>query len=452
MNIVAKVNTSMSVNISVNTKKKKNDHTYYQIFLSFVIYHNTKAINGGLISTSLGCKVADWNLAGKRMTGGTKGEREHFNSQLLEKLNTARLTLERFEATNKRTLRGAGDVTDVIKGPVYSALSGKPRRGTKNNIQSKFALHTIDYMLEKKLASKKLSDKRQKNYQYAIRHLHAFFNGLPAKGMEQTKSKTPLVPDITSKDMKRFKQWYKAEYPGYKTTTYFSQIIAVFNFAVFKEDENEDKEVQCIEKSPCYNGFRENEKPEEYVCMTRADVVAIENLTGLSESDERMRCSLLLLYYTGMGYGDLLSVNTFHIDLREGLIRKRRNKNDVLFVTGITSKCKKMMDYLLLTKPQDKDNHFGLPSIEHAIDTFNTIALRAGIVGKKVKTYTPRHSFAVHFRNDGCSLDVLQKILGHEPEDITTKVYAPVTDELVKKAFDEIEQKRTSDELKCKSA
>lgn len=140
--------------------------------------------------------------------------------------------------------------------------------------------------------------------------------------------------------------------------------------------------------------------------------------------------------YTGMGYSDMVAFD-YEKDVveRDGrfVVINRRKKSDGDF-------------YLVLMKPAlailEKYN-YKLPYMENQpYNDYIKVAVATAGIDKSISSHSGRHTFATMALNNGISMEVVAKILGHS--DIrTTKIYAKILNTSIDNAFDTLESKIT---------
>lgn len=140
--------------------------------------------------------------------------------------------------------------------------------------------------------------------------------------------------------------------------------------------------------------------------------------------------------YTGMAYADMMAFD-YDKDVveRDGrfVVINRRKKSDGDF-------------YLVLMKPALailEKYGYKLPYMENQpYNDYIKVAVATAGINKSISSHSGRHTFAIMALNNGISMEVVAKILGHA--DIrTTKVYAKILNTSVDNAFDVLEAKIT---------
>lgn len=160
----------------------------------------------------------------------------------------------------------------------------------------------------------------------------------------------------------------------------------------------------------------------------------------------RDRAILEVLYSSGIRIGELLGLETHHVDLTEKTLTVRRGKGRKERVVPLgTGAAKYLVEYLEKIRPRHGKNHpeeralflncSGLPlsgqSVRQAIRAYR---IGAGIE-KRVSPHTLRRSCATHLLSQGADIRYIQELLGHGSL-VTTQVYTRVLPIEVKKTHD----------------
>jgi len=137
--------------------------------------------------------------------------------------------------------------------------------------------------------------------------------------------------------------------------------------------------------------------------------------------DTRQLLVVQLLFDSGMRIGELLRVSLKDFDKKNRTIILRRTKGQQLRVvpygehirTTLTQYIKAIgyfPKHNLIESYKVKGQPISLRGLQHII---RQVAKRSGIK-KKITAHTLRHSYAVHFLNNGGHLPQLQVLLGHK--------------------------------------
>jgi len=144
--------------------------------------------------------------------------------------------------------------------------------------------------------------------------------------------------------------------------------------------------------------------------------------------DVRQLLVVQLLFDSGMRIGELLRVSLKDFDKTNRTIILRRTKGQRLRVVPYGDHIRttliqyiQMLGYFpkhnLIESYKFKGQPISLRGLQHIV---SQVAKRSGI-NKKISAHTLRHSYAVHFLNNGGHLPQLQVLLGHKH--ITTTLH-----------------------------
>ncbi|MDK9709020.1 MAG: site-specific integrase [Desulforhopalus sp.] len=196
-------------------------------------------------------------------------------------------------------------------------------------------------------------------------------------------------------------------------------------------------------------------KRNRYLSVEEAGTL-LETLRRHSEQTYRMA---LVSLNTGMRFGEIASLRWQHIDIKSRTIKVMDPKNSENRMVFMTDAIFEMFEGLEKEKPdklvfpsrvggiQSDASH----SFHRSVDE---LGLNDGIDDRRLKVvfHTLRHTAASWLVNQGITLPVIAKILGHKTLQMTER-YSHVNDESVKKAmatFDQQQTKKDNEETKYK--
>jgi len=144
--------------------------------------------------------------------------------------------------------------------------------------------------------------------------------------------------------------------------------------------------------------------------------------------DVRQLLIIQLLFDTGMRSGELLRLQIKDFDRERRTITIHTAKGNKLrvipygeYIRTTLHDYVRMLGYFpkgaLIESYKEKGQPLTLRGVQHIV---REIAKRSG-VRKRVHCHTLRHTYAVHFLNNGGHLPQLQKLLGHD--NITTTLH-----------------------------
>lgn len=170
--------------------------------------------------------------------------------------------------------------------------------------------------------------------------------------------------------------------------------------------------------------------PNPRIAKYHTDVLDRQEMQQLFRvcKDVRQLLILQLLFDTGMRSSELLRVQLKDFDKTNRTIIIPKTKGGVLRVVPYGEHIRttlkayiQMLGYFpkgaLIESYKEKGTSLSLRGLQHIV---REIAKRSGI-NKRISCHTLRHTFAVHFLNNGGHLPQLQKLLGHKH--ITTTLH-----------------------------
>jgi len=156
---------------------------------------------------------------------------------------------------------------------------------------------------------------------------------------------------------------------------------------------------------------------------------------------------------TGLRYGEMQALTFSDIDFKRQLISVEKTYNEITKISGnpktrsskrrIACNARTLMlikEYRKITGKYDKsDNIFvnmnGIPMRNQGFNKKLCEAARVLEINKTLTSHTLRHTHTSLLFQQGISLDIIARRLGHESEDITRKIYLHITKKLQEQDF-----------------
>lgn len=184
-----------------------------------------------------------------------------------------------------------------------------------------------------------------------------------------------------------------------------------------------------------YKGLHfERGKFEKRKYLTEKELEMVRSCKINVPAIERVRDLFLFQCYTGLAYADFEKFD-FEKDVEE--------KNGKYIIADRRKKTNEDYKIVLLTPAIEvlKKYDYKLPIISNQKYnvSLKVVAQYAGI-NKNITTHMGRHTFAVFALNNGVSIEIVAKMLGHT-NIRTTQIYAKVLNSEVEKSFDLLESK-----------
>ena len=157
---------------------------------------------------------------------------------------------------------------------------------------------------------------------------------------------------------------------------------------------------------------------------------------------QRNLAILEVLYATGTRVSELINIKLEDINFSEKQIKVlgKGNKERIVFLgeyavdaledylnDGYLFLNKYNLDYVFL-------NHLGNKITRRGIEDILNKLIKKTSIDKKISPHMIRHSFATHLLNEGCDLESVQEMLGHENISATA-IYTHVTDDRIKEIY-----------------
>ena len=157
---------------------------------------------------------------------------------------------------------------------------------------------------------------------------------------------------------------------------------------------------------------------------------------------QRNLAILEVLYATGTRVSELINIKLEDINFKEKQIKVlgKGNKERIVFLGEYAVDA--LQDYLndgyLFLNRYNLDyvflNHLGNKITRRGIEDILTKLIKKTSIDKKISPHMIRHSLATHLLNEGCDLESVQEMLGHESISATA-IYTHVTDDRIKEIY-----------------
>ena len=267
-----------------------------------------------------------------------------------------------------------------------------------------------------------------------------------------------LAPeDATTRDIKRFLSWLKSE-RGYAPNTIRTRYSAVSEYYkdlsdVVDDLENPVEDVRVADFAPPTTK-REEVTKEERVWLSKEEVT--ELVENVPAPTVRNRLVILFQYFTGLRVGEVSDVKLSDLD-RDNRRVQVRGKNDVVHTAHWQPKLDGLLtawidkyrssstyasesQYLFLTSssPQLSAVRINDIVVEAAEEAGIQEVLYRDANGRKrrkVTSHTLRHSFAMHWLQNGGTLEGLSHHLAHSSQQ-TTEIYGEILDERAEEEYE----------------
>jgi len=197
-------------------------------------------------------------------------------------------------------------------------------------------------------------------------------------------------------------------------------------------------EFRSLNTNPCKHIDRNPEKAREvYLSLDQLERVGLA-MRELKETENQYVLSAIkLLILTGCRKGEILNLKWDYINFKNSCINLPDSKTGEKEIhlnpsaMSILQSLEKKSDYIFVSRVQNK-------KITGISTTWKKIRKIADLTN--VRPHDLRHTFATHAVNDGLSLPIIAKILGHKDLK-TTQRYAHLHEDPVKKANNKVSLK-----------
>jgi len=212
-----------------------------------------------------------------------------------------------------------------------------------------------------------------------------------------------------------------------------NQIIAALkSFLVYY-----GKEVKHLKQVPVVSASRNHLDDDEQRKLLQARLYSKTKFGAIK--DTRNQLLIRLMMKSGLRVSEAVNIKRNDIDIRKRSIRVRgehvkRNKERLTYMDSNTA----TLMHIYIKKLRIADPEQRVFTIQPP--AFRKIFKRYLELAGLDNTYSPhclRHTFAIHYMQNGGKIDKLKKILGHSDIN-TTSIYLNYTDDELKEEYDQI--------------
>lgn len=165
----------------------------------------------------------------------------------------------------------------------------------------------------------------------------------------------------------------------------------------------------------------------ENVFLTTEELQAVQDAQITNDTLDRVRDAFVFMAGTGLEYADVANLQDGDVqfDGKHHYIKKKRVKTGIEYLSVLTEEAVEVWEFY--------GGRIPLLSNQKMNVYLKEIAKAANITGKNVTTLTARHTYATQRLNEGLSLDIVAKMLGHNST-TQTRLYAKLLDDTVIRA------------------
>lgn len=162
----------------------------------------------------------------------------------------------------------------------------------------------------------------------------------------------------------------------------------------------------------------------ENVFLTSEELAAVTDAQITNDTLDRVRDAFVFMAGSGLEYADMVELKPEDVksDGTHYYIRKKRVKTGIEYLTVLTDKAVEIFNFY--------GGKIPLLSNQKMNEYLKSVAKIAKITDKNVTTLTARHTYATQRLNEGLSIEVVSKMLGHN-DGKQTRVYAKLLDDTV---------------------
>lgn len=244
--------------------------------------------------------------------------------------------------------------------------------------------------------------------------------------------KLKTFDDVTLKGIEDFDAFLKADRYRVDGSVYHIKASSIHHFhSIVCKYVNLAVKAGYVRTNP-YSTFQKDRKENtERFYLTEEEMKRFAD-TEVPKRLRKAKNMFLLQCYTGLSFVDFMT-----LDFRTCI----SNRGGKLVINGKRVKTRENYYIVIIPKAMQliEESEYDFSS-ERILQTYNNhlnkVAALAGI-DKKLTSHIGRHTFAVWALNNGISIEIVAKILGHT--DIkTTQIYAKIVDKSVEDSFEKL--------------
>lgn len=219
---------------------------------------------------------------------------------------------------------------------------------------------------------------------------------------------------VTHSDILRFKAALDAVHKPQTVQKEMTRLKYFFNLAW-----NSGK----IKRNP-FAQIKIHRATTENIFLTSEELSAVTDAQITNDTLDRVRDAFVFMAGSGLEYADMVELRPEDVksDGTHCYIRKKRVKTGVEYLAVLTDKAVEIFNFY--------GGKIPLLSNQKMNEYLKSVAKIAKITDKNVTTLTARHTYATQRLNEGLSIEVVSKMLGHL-DTKQTRVYAKLLDDTV---------------------
>jgi site-specific recombinase XerD len=370
-------------------------------------------VNGSVVSFATNCTISRdmWNGKNKRAKGSTSNS-QYVNSRLE--------ALEHQVVSIAYSIEAKGDIVsaDAIK----SILQGT-EQGKVYTVMD--ALQSYNDMIRINLGTK-YTKSTQVKYHLTAKRVHEFITSV-------YKLKAFKLSDLDDSFLMDFETFLRTTHQNDQTT--IAKHIQRFRCTIHYA-----KRRKMIKAIP-FEEYSIRPKQREIDFLTQAEIDLIRNTDFNSQSLNHVRDLFIFQCYTGIAYMELYNLSSKNIVVgydSEYWLRLQRQKTQREYSLPLLNIPLDILKKNSFETKKDKSNILHIMSNQKYNAMLKKIQSRCGI-HTKITSHLARRTFActILLLNQ-VSLEIVSQSLGHANVGITSKSYAKVIPEMMKKSFDKL--------------
>ena len=175
-------------------------------------------------------------------------------------------------------------------------------------------------------------------------------------------------------------------------------------------------------------------KKEMQGWLTEEEIEKIATAKMPTQGIDKVRDFAMLQYYTGLAYTDLFSLKKDMFEEKNGkyILKGERQKTGGLFFVVLLPPAVEILKKYDWQLPYMTNQQYNM--------RLKIVAESAGI-DRQISSHWLRRSTGMFLLNNGFSIEVVAKVLGHKNIQTTQKAYAHILNKTVEQAFDKLMKK-----------
>lgn len=242
-------------------------------------------------------------------------------------------------------------------------------------------------------------------------------NSRVAKWLLSYFGREPLWEDLTSVNLKKFNAYLQAKLSPNSARTYIAELRSVIN--LYKEEKNIPAKnlktvlkTRSVKSTNCY--------------LTAEELIRLENLRGLTETQQNVRNMFLLQAWSGCRISDALTLTEENIN--GDMLAYTSQKTQIYasvpikpIVRQIISRMSEMKVYNTMTYNRNVHQLCKMAGINESVSIWRAGKRCTAPKHELISSHSARRSFATNLYEAGIEINKISYMMGHSNTSMTER-------------------------------